>query len=262
MTDRAAIRMKGRVLAQETAIALGYNAETQAVMMASPRDLEDFAIGFSVAEGIVDRADQIEELEVVHHDTGIELRMLLEDTAAAALAARRRSMTGPVGCGLCGIDSLEQALRPLPRLPVSPLRLTPAAIHDALDAMQRGQSLHDQTHAVHAAGFMTPTDGLLTLREDVGRHNALDKLIGALIRASRPPAEGAVLITSRVSVDIVQKTVMAGAPALIAVSAPTARAVHEAEAAGLTLIANAKGGSFVAYTDPNGILEPEDSHVA
>lgn len=237
-----------RVLAEEVPIALSYNGETQAVMMASPTDLRDFAYGFSLAEGIIAAPQDLETLNIVSHDTGIELQMTLAAAASRALTERRRTMTGPVGCGLCGVDSLTQALRPLPAIASPPTPMPAPLIAGALQTLRDAQKLHDATHAAHAAGFMTLQHGLVLLREDVGRHNALDKLIGAMARNTRNAADGALLITSRVSVDMVQKAVMAGATTLIAVSAPTALALRTAQNAGLTLIANARDHNADRFT--------------
>jgi FdhD protein len=224
-----------RALAEEVPVALVYNGTTQAVMMATPEALEDFALGFSVTEGIVEDAGQIESLEIVEHGAGFEARMWLAEPRAAALAARRRAMTGPVGCGLCGIDSLAEALRPVPPVADTPLALPAEEVGAAMAALRAAQVLHDRTHAAHAAGFWVPGAGLLALREDVGRHNALDKLAGALLGAGIDPASGAALLTSRVSVDLVQKCATLGVPVLIAVSAPTAHAVRLAAEAGSPL---------------------------
>ena len=181
-----------RALAEEVPVALVYNGATQAVMMASPQDLEDFALGFSLTEGIVAAPDEIESLEIVAHGTGLEARMWIAPARAGELAARRRAMTGPVGCGLCGIDSLEEALRPVATVADVPLVLPASDIDAAMAALRAGQILHDRTHAAHAAGFWRPGAGLVLLREDVGRHNALDKLAGALLRAGIAPRSGAV----------------------------------------------------------------------
>ncbi|MFV0359338.1 formate dehydrogenase accessory sulfurtransferase FdhD [Tropicimonas sp.] len=232
----------GRDLAEEVPVALVYNGATQAVMMATPADLEDFACGFSVAEGIVDDISQIGEVEIARHGRGIELRIWLPAAQEARLAARRRAAAGPVGCGLCGIESIEQALRPPAQVPTAALRLNRADLADAAGALQRGQALHDATGAVHAAGLWRPGSGLVRLREDVGRHNALDKLIGGTLRAGESGAGAAVVLTSRVSVDMVQKSAALGAEAIIAISAPTALAVEMARTAGLTLVSNLKGG--------------------
>lgn len=241
-----------RALPEEVPVALVFNGETQAVMMASPSDLEDFAVGFALGEGIVQRLDQIEALEIVEHSHGIEARMELEPGTARALTQRRRSMTGPVGCGLCGIDSLDQAVRALPRV-TADLRLGRDDVANAGDTLRAHQPLHDQTHAAHAAGFLQPGKGIIAVREDVGRHNALDKLLGALAHAGIDPATGAVVLTSRVSVELIQKAALAGCPVLIAVSAPTALALRQAETAGITLAAFARGGGFDLYSHPHRI---------
>lgn len=250
-----------RTLAEETPVALVYNGSTQAVMMATPADLEDFATGFSLSEGIITTPAQIETLEIACHDTGIEIRMWLTEDRARALTTRRRAMAGPVGCGLCGIDSLEEATRTLPTVTARPdLSLT--AITTATEALRRAQPLHDETRAVHAAGFLTPA-GLQIAREDVGRHNALDKVIGALARQGMDPATGAVVLTSRLSIELIQKTALAGCGMVIAVSAPTTRAVATARACGLTLVALARDGQAQVFTHPDRIPDPIGaSHVA
>ncbi len=241
-----------RNLPEEWPVALVYNGSTQAVMMASPADLEDFAMGFSLTEGFIDHPGQVEDFELVEHDQGTEARFWLAPERAEALRQRRRRMAGPVGCGLCGIDSLEQAVRPLPGV-ASDLRLDRGEIAWASDALRAHQPLHDQTHAVHAAGFLRPGQGIVLAREDVGRHNALDKLIGAMTRQGIDPSEGAIVMTSRISVELVQKCAIAGCPALVAVSAPTAHAVRLAEGAGITLAAFARGGGFDLYSHPERI---------
>jgi FdhD protein len=223
------------------------------VLMATPADLADFATGFALTEGLA-TPPEIGEIEVAEHGEGIECRIWLPAARAAALAERRRAMTGPVGCGLCGVDSLAQALRPLPRLPETALTLARADIDLALDELRDWQPLHDETRATHAAGFFRPGAGILLAREDVGRHNALDKLIGALARAGIDPGTGAIALTSRISVEMVQKSVMAGCPVLLAVSAPTAHAVRLAEAAHLTLASRARGETAV-FTHPRRIRE-------
>ncbi|MEB8387414.1 formate dehydrogenase accessory sulfurtransferase FdhD [Rhodobacteraceae bacterium KMM 6894] len=242
-----------RNLPEETPTALVFDGTTAAVMMASPGDIEDFAMGFALTEGFIRSHEDVIEFEVVSHAHGIEARFWLASERAEAVHQRRRSMLGPVGCGLCGIDSLEQALRPLPVLPAGGLRFSCATARQATDALRAHQPLHDQTRAVHAAGFMDLGGTLLLVREDVGRHNALDKLIGAMMRRKIYPATGAIVLTSRVSVEMVQKTVTAGCPVLLAVSAPTAHALRLAEDARLTLAAFARGGSFDIYAHPERI---------
>ncbi len=265
MTKRAHISVPGvssrgdgargitRALPDEVPVALVYNGATQAVMMATPADLEDFARGFSLSEGIVSDPAQLGEIEIVEQLQGIEARMWLSPERAAAMAERRRAMAGPVGCGLCGIDSLQQAIRPLPRVAAPDLRWNRDVIASAPDQLRAHQQLHDRTHAAHAAGFLRPDGTLVAVREDVGRHNALDKLIGALAASREDPGTGAVVMTSRVSVELVQKCALAGIPVLIAVSAPTARAVEIAQAAGITIAAFARKGAFDLYAHPSRI---------
>lgn len=244
-----------RTLPEEVPVAIVFNGSTQAVMMATPSDLADFAHGFALTEGAVTDSDQIERFETVSHAQGIEARFWLSEDRAEALAARRRSMAGPVGCGLCGIDSLEQAMRPLPQVDGKGLRLPHAEVARATDALRPHQKLHETTHATHAAGFLVPGQGIVLVREDVGRHNALDKLIGALWRAGIDPASGAAVMTSRLSVELVQKCAWAGVPVLIAVSAPTGQAVRSAEEAGITLAAFARSGGFDLYAHPHRITD-------
>jgi FdhD protein len=245
-----------RELPGEAAVALSFNGTTQAVMMASPADLVDFARGFAISEGIAG-LDEIDNIEVVETDDGIDVQTWLAPAAEVRLAARRRVMAGPVGCGLCGIDSIEQALRDVPRV-TADLHLTPAQICDAVAALPQHQALHDATRAVHAAAFWVPGRGIVAAREDVGRHNALDKLIGAVV----PAPVGAVVMTSRVSIDLVQKVAMLGAPMLIAVSAPTAEAVTLADVAGITLIALARADRFEVFTHPYRINPERAADVA
>jgi FdhD protein len=240
-----------RTLPDEAAIAISCNGSTQAVMMGSPADLEDFARGFLLTEGLADPSE-IVSIEPVAVRGGVDLRVWLTDAAAARLSARRRMMAGPVGCGMCGLDSLDEALRPPPMV-ASGLRLTGAQVLAAVAALPAHQPLHDATHAAHAAAFWTPGAGIIAAREDVGRHNALDKLAGALVRTGVPGASGAVVMTSRVSLDLVQKCARIGAPVLIAVSAPTLAALDAAQAAGITVAACARGGRVEVFTHPERI---------
>ncbi len=241
-----------RVLPEEMPVAIVYNGTTQAVMMATPGDLVDFAVGFSLSEHIVTAATDLGDIEIIEHAAGIEAQIWLPEHFESALSGRRRAMTGPVGCGLCGIDSLAEALRPIAPLPASPLTLTPADCTLALDELRGWQPLHDETRAVHAAGFYVPGQGIIMAREDVGRHNALDKLIGAMARAGIDGATGAIALTSRISVEMVQKCAVAGSPVLLAVSSPTAHAVRLAEGANITLVSLARGSAHV-FSHPSRI---------
>lgn len=245
-----------RALPQEVAVALSFNGSTQAVMMASPADLVDFAYGFALTEGIA-TPDQIETVDVVETDRGIDLQIWVADDVAERLARRRRTMAGPVGCGLCGIDSLEQAVRQAKPVPPSGFRVTPAQVMAAVAALPAHQPLHDITRAAHCAAYWTP-EGIFAAREDVGRHNALDKLAGHITREA-VARDGAVVLTSRVSIDLVQKVAAMGAPVLIAVSAPTTHAVELAETAGITLIALARPDRFEVFTHPDRVTE--EAHV-
>ena len=240
-------------MAEEVAVAFSYNRLAYAVMMATPADLEEFAIGFSLAERIVAAPAEIEELAIVPVEAGIELRMWLPEHRMSAVTERRRALAGPTGCGLCGLESLAETMRAAPMVGAAALRLPASGLSAAVTAMAAAQGLNHRTRAAHAAAFWHPAGGILALREDVGRHNALDKLAGAIARAGVSAAEGAVLLTSRVSVELVQKAAAMGAPVLAAVSAPTALALRVAEAAGITVIGIARGDGFEVFTHPDRI---------
>jgi FdhD protein len=250
-----------RLVPRETPVALTYNRATHAVMLATPADLEDFAAGFSLAEGIIENVADILALEIVEVPDGIECRMDLAENRLAALTRRQRRLAGPSGCGLCGLDSLRAAIRPAPSVPAGRV-FTPAMIQDAMRSMPEAQALNATTHAVHAAAFWTPERGLIALREDVGRHNALDKLSGALVRSGVPAADGIVLLSSRVSIEMVQKAATLGAPVIVAISAPTSLAIEVAEGAGITLIGVARADGFEIFTHLNRVSTRMARHVA
>lgn len=234
-----------RALAAETPIAIELAGVGYAVMMATPADLEDFAIGFALAERLVDTAGEVTGIDAHATAEGIVLRVGLVPARAARVADRVRHRVSESSCGLCGIESLEQALRPLPVLPPAPPP-APAALFRALAAMRDHQPLNRATGGVHAA-LACAADGSVSLaREDVGRHNAFDKLIGAMARERRGWAGGFALLSSRLSFELVEKAVLAGCPTLVAVSVPSALAVSRAAAAGLRLIALAR---------PDAVLE-------
>jgi FdhD protein len=232
-----------RVLAEETAIAITYNRVTHAVMMATPDNLQDFAVGFSLSEGIVPAPEAIEDFAVIEAEGGLELRMWIAPPLMTALEKRRRRLAGATGCGMCGLESLAEALRPIPAAPEGGV-FTPDMVLRAIASLGPAQVLNQATRAVHAAGFWAEQTGLVALREDVGRHNALDKLYGALALAGRAASDGIVVLTSRISIELVQKASRMGAAMVVAVSAPTALAVRAAEASGLTLVGVARGDGF------------------
>ncbi|HBF31444.1 formate dehydrogenase accessory sulfurtransferase FdhD [Rhizobium sp.] len=256
------IEQTSRIVPEEVPIAFSYRGSTHAVMMATPADLRDFAIGFSLAEGIIAKMSDIVAIEPLNAGDGIDVQITLQDADAQALIARRRRMAGPVGCGLCGIESIEQATRQVRSVAAAGTSFSPADIHNAMEVLARGQLLNRKTHAVHGAGFFIPGEGLLAIREDVGRHNALDKLVGAVLQAGRRGEEGAVVVTSRLSVEMVQKAAALGCPVLIAISAPTALAIRTAEAAGMTLIGIARGDDFEVFTRADRLKTGASSHVA
>jgi FdhD protein len=255
----------GRSIPEETAVALTFNGGTYAVMMTTPQDLEDFAVGFSLNEGIISAASDINSLDITPLDDGVELRMWLAKPKADRLQRRRRHIAGPTGCGLCGIESIAEALRPTAVIGCG-RQFSPEQIMMAMQGLSSRQKLNIETRAVHAAAFWNSTSGIVALREDVGRHNALDKLSGALARASIAADEGIILLTSRVSVEMVQKSASIGAPVIVSVSAPTALAVRMADAAGITLAAIARADGFEVFTHPhrisNAVAAASDTIVA
>jgi FdhD protein len=238
---------------RETPVALVYNGISHAVMMATPVALPDLALGFSLSEGILDRPEQLLGLDVIQRDKGVELAMEITGAAFAGLKERRRNLAGPTGCGLCGLESLEQLLPP-PQPVASATRTSHAAIQAALAAMRTQQALKAATGGVHAAAWCRPCGEIVLLREDVGRHNALDKLLGAMASA-RSGEDGFVLVTSRASYEMVAKVAACRRAILVAVSAATDLAVEYALSAGVTLIAFAQPGRQVVYSHSERIQE-------
>ena len=233
-------------VAEEVPVSLVYNMRPHVVMMATPADLEDFAVGFTLTEGIVESAAMISRVEVVKHAQGIEIQVNIDGVAASQLQSRGRSLIGRTGCGLCGVESIQDALREL-----RPVSSEPRIKVEALWAVERqlpaSQVLNRETGSLHAAAWATIEGEPRIVREDVGRHNALDKVIGALARAGDDPASGFLVLTSRASYELVQKAVSAGVPLLAAVSRPTGLAIRLAEATGLTLVALLRGRSANVY---------------
>ncbi len=249
----AAVEIVERDLPEETPVALVFNGISHAVMLATPADLEDFALGFALSEGIIAKRQEMLEVEIVALNDGIEARVTLLARRFAALKERRRALAGPTGCGLCGMESLDDVLRPLPKVG-GDFAITAAALRRALAEMPQHQTLNRATSAVHAAAWADAEGKIILLREDVGRHNALDKLIGALASRAIDTSRGALLLTSRLSFELVQKAAMAGMPVMAAVSAPTARAIRLAEQAGITVIGLARADSMLAFTHTQRLL--------
>lgn len=241
-----------RIVPEETPVALVYDGSTHAVMMATPADLEDFALGFSLAEGKIASPDEVREIDVVAQENGVEVRIWLTPGAGRRTAARRRALLGPTGCGLCGVESLAEALPPLPYVDHGTM-FEASDIAEAVAALATEQTLNRDARAMHAAAFWSPGQGLVAVREDVGRHNALDKLGGALASMACDSGTGILVLTSRVSVEMVQKAAMFGAGVVAAVSAPTALAIRSATAAGITLAAVVRGDTFEIFSHPHRI---------
>ncbi|MBB3949714.1 formate dehydrogenase accessory sulfurtransferase FdhD [Aureimonas jatrophae] len=250
---KGAFHLEHRAVPQETAIAITVNGTTHAVMMATPADLRDFAFGLILNEGIAKTPADVADLSIVRLENGIDCRIWLTPERAAGYVARRRQMTGPVGCGLCGVDSLALASPDLPPVEAM-LAVHPQAIRRAFDSLQLEQQLGRRTRAVHAAGFADADGTLVVVREDVGRHNALDKVAGSLALNGRPANEGLIVVTSRVSVELIQKAARMGSPLLAAVSAPTDLAIRTATALGICLVAVVRGDEFEILTHAHRIV--------
>lgn len=231
----------------EVPVALVYNGISHAVMLATPSDLEDFALGFSLSEGLISRKGELRDIEIVHNDLGIELHLEIAPQAFQGFKISRRQLAGRTGCGLCGQESLEQAIHPIPAV-THTLRLNPQAIASAIEQLPRLQTLHQLTGGVHAAAWANSQGQILLVREDVGRHNALDKLLGAMFKRNITPQQGFLLLTSRASHELVYKAAFAGIELMAAVSAPTSLALKHAQQAGLTLIGWVRKNGFTVYT--------------
>ncbi|HLZ65416.1 MAG TPA: formate dehydrogenase accessory sulfurtransferase FdhD [Aliidongia sp.] len=241
-------------LIEEVPVALTYNGVSHAVMLASPGDLEDFALGFSLSEGIIETPQELLDLEVAPAGEGVEVRLTITARRFAALKDRRRTLAGRSGCGLCGVERLADAMRPLPEL-ADQTALSLASIRRALDGLAPLQRLNRLAGAVHAAAWAEPDGAILHLAEDVGRHNAFDKMIGAMARrpGDRPP--GFAVLTSRLSYELVQKAATTGISALVAISAPTALAIEAAMRSGICVVALARADSVSVYAHPERIID-------
>lgn len=242
---------------EESPVALLYNGMPFAVMMATPVDLEDFALGFALCEGIVENAHEFALVDMVRDEAGVALHAAIPQARFDRLEDRRRTLEGRSGCGLCGVAELREAVRPPPRVGVGG-KITPDQIHAALETVSRRQPMNARSGGVHAAGFVR--GDAAWVREDVGRHNAVDKLVGALHRetpaldATDDAMDGVLVVTSRASYEIVRKAAFAGIPVVVAMSAPTAQAIAQAEAANITLVAFARDARMTVYAGRERIV--------
>ena len=239
-------------VAEEMPVALVYHDVPHVVMLATPADLEDYAIGFTLSEGLVERADEIRGVEVVQGEASADVKISVAWERFTQLLQRRRNLAGRTGCGLCGAETAEDAIRECPAVPAG-VTLSAAELHAAMAQLSGRQPINARTGSVHAAAWVVPGEGIKVVREDVGRHNALDKTIGALARVKTDFASGYMLITSRASYEMVQKCATVGIPFLVALSAPTAFAVRLAQRTGLTLVAFARADQHVVYAHPHRI---------
>ena len=240
-----------RPLAIEVPVAMEYNGIGYAVMMATPTDLHDFAVGFSLSERLIASAAEMIEAEAIEQQDGWVLRMTLPPDCLAPVIERARQRVSESSCGLCGLESLEQVMRPLPAITTRPIA-SREALFAALEALRDRQPMNAATGGVHGAAFCNNDGNFVLVREDVGRHTALDKLIGALAGEGTDPATGFFLLTARCSYELVEKTITAGCPLLVTISAPTTLAADRARAHGLTLVALARSDAMLVVNDPRG----------
>lgn len=250
-------RWKHDDIAVEVPVALVYNYISHAVMMATPSDLEDFALGFSLTEAIITSPDEVNHIHVQSGKKGMTVRLQISEARFDALRERRRNMVGRTGCGLCGVESLKQAIHPVET--VQTVAVSDEAIQAALTRVNQHQPLQQMTGATHAAAWCDLAGNILCIREDVGRHNALDKLIGAFKKTDLSVAAGFVLVTSRASYEMVQKSAYAGFGCLVAVSAPTSLAIEQAQKANMKLVGFARDGRHIVYHDPH--VEDQHEHA-
>lgn len=248
-------------LAAEVPVSLCYNGVAHVVMMVSPSDLEDFAIGFSLSERILKNVSDIESLDVREVDRGTLIDLRVSEAANARVSARRRNLPGQASCGICGVIELEAALPDLPKIDARPTASL-AAVKSAVASLREHQPLNAQTRSLHGAAFADSSGTIVLAREDIGRHNALDKLIGAAAREGVQLSEGFAVLSSRCSVELVQKVVIAGIPLMVTVSAPTTLAVELAEDAGLTLFCMAGESSVAIITDPHSIYSRQKTEAS
>ncbi len=252
--DGTATPVEGRIV-EETPVVMVYNHVPHVVMMATPEDLEDFAVGFSVTEELVASPDELLDVTVERMSLGIEVKISLSNERAKEIDSRARRLSGRTGCGICGANDLEGVLKSLHVVPQG-VTVEPGVIHRAMDQLSERQQLNRESGAVHAAGWATLDGEIVLVREDVGRHNALDKVVGAALRQKVNAAEGIVVVTSRASFEMVQKASVLGAPILAAISGPTALAVRVAEESGMTLVGFARKDRLTVYTHTGRVVSP------
>lgn len=251
---QASVTSEPDQLANEVPVALQYNGISHAVLLATPTFLEDLAIGFSFTEGIIRSSSDIYDINVQYDERGYSVDIEIASACLNQLKQRRRQLAGRTGCGLCGLESLNEVRRDLPMVAAPTQPYHRDAIFTALDQLRDKQPLHQITGATHAAGWSTIAGDIQVVREDVGRHNALDKLIGHLLVQNTPAQNGMIVVSSRASFEMVQKTASLGVPILIAVSAPTSYAIKVAKELGLLLIAFGREKQFSAYSHPEFLL--------
>jgi formate dehydrogenase accessory protein FdhD len=248
------VELADDVVAEEQPVQLSYQGIPHVVMLATPADLEDLGVGFTITEAVVQSPDEIRSVELKRPDGTLEVRIDIAPERFAAVLKRQRNLTGRTGCGVCGAETVEQAIRRPPRVSAE-MRVTVDDLHAAVADLNARQPLNRLTGSVHAAAWVQPGRGIQLVREDVGRHNALDKVIGALLRSGTDPATGYLVVTSRASYEMVQKAATAGVALLAAVSAPTALAIRLAEDCGLTLLGFARQQQHVAYANAGRVIE-------
>ena len=249
---RGALARATDQVAEEMPVALVYHDVPHVVMLATPADLEDYAVGFTLSEGLVAHTDEIRGVEVIPGEASVDVKISVAWERFTQLLQRRRNLTGRTGCGLCGAETAEDAIRECAPVPAG-ISITAEELHEAMTQLAGRQPINARTGSVHAAAWVVPGKGIQVVREDVGRHNALDKTIGALARAQADFAAGYMLITSRASYEMVQKCATVGVSLLVALSAPTAFAVRLAQRAGLTLVAFARADQHVVYAHTHRI---------
>jgi FdhD protein len=246
---RGALSRTTDLIAEEMPVALVYHDVPHVVMLATPADLEDYGVGFTLSEGLVERADEIRGVEVTQGAASADVKITVAWERFTQLLQRRRNLAGRTGCGLCGAETAADAIRECGPVPAG-VSVTAAELHATIAQLSGRQPINARTGSVHAAAWVVPGAGIQVVREDVGRHNALDKTIGALTRAHADLTAGYMLITSRASYEMVQKCATVGISLLVALSAPTAFAVRLAQRAGLTLVAFARADQHVVYAHP------------